>query len=146
MVLKMLENVQQMSIQPVITTTVVAGSCIYTDEYVIYNRLVEWGYQHETVNHSVGEYARDDDGDGFCEIHVNTMEGIWSLLRSWLHPIGGFHRTNYLCTWDSSSLFTTFVVADTLFYPVSSILFCYLLETRYEPSCFVTKKPYSWYN
>jgi len=28
--------------------------------------------------------ARDDDGDGFCEVHVNTMEGFWSLLRSWL--------------------------------------------------------------
>lgn len=23
------------------------------------------------------EYARDDDGDGFCEVHVNTMEGFW---------------------------------------------------------------------
>ena len=31
-----------------------------------------------------GEYARDEDGDGFCEVHVNTMEGFWSLLRSWL--------------------------------------------------------------
>jgi hypothetical protein len=30
--------------------------------------------------------ARDDDGDGFCEVHVNTMEGFWSLLRSWLRP------------------------------------------------------------
>jgi hypothetical protein len=33
-----------------------------------------------------GEYARDEDGDGFCEVHVNTMEGFWSLLRSWLRP------------------------------------------------------------
>src|SRR5215217_7319371 len=30
--------------------------------------------------HARGEYARDEDGDGFCEIHVNTMEGTWSLL------------------------------------------------------------------
>ncbi len=33
--------------------------------------------------------ARDEDGDGFCEIHVNTMEGTWSLLRSWLRPHRG---------------------------------------------------------
>jgi transposase len=33
-----------------------------------------------------GEYARDEDGDGFCEVHVNTIEGFWSLLRSWLRP------------------------------------------------------------
>jgi len=24
--------------------------------------------------------ARDEDGDGFHEIHVNTQEGFWSLL------------------------------------------------------------------
>ena len=36
-----------------------------------------------------GEYARDDDGDGFCEVHVNTLEGFWSLLRSWLRPHRG---------------------------------------------------------
>lgn len=35
---------------------------------------------------SKGEYARDEDGDGFYEIHVNTMEGVWSLRRSWLRP------------------------------------------------------------
>jgi len=35
----------------------------------IYDRLDEWGYGHESVNHAAGEYARDDDGDGFCEVH-----------------------------------------------------------------------------
>jgi hypothetical protein len=29
------------------------------------------------------------DGGGFHEIHVNTMEGSWSLLRSWLRPHRG---------------------------------------------------------
>jgi transposase len=33
---------------------------VYTDEYDIYSRLVEWGYQHKSVNHSAGEYARDE--------------------------------------------------------------------------------------
>ena len=31
-------------------------------------------YCHKTVCHSKGEYARDEDGDGFCEVHSNTME------------------------------------------------------------------------
>jgi transposase-like protein len=26
------------------------------------------------------------DGDGFHQVHVNTIEGFWSLLRSWLRP------------------------------------------------------------
>ena len=33
--------------------------------------------------------ALGEDGDGFCEVHVNTMEGFWSLLRSWLRPHRG---------------------------------------------------------
>ena len=36
--------------------------------------------------------ARDEDGDGFHEVHVNTMEGFWSLLRSWLRPHRGISQ------------------------------------------------------
>ena len=28
-------------------------------------------------------------GDGFCEVHVNTIEGFWSLLRFWPRPHRG---------------------------------------------------------
>jgi len=91
-VIKMLSNVQQKTIKPLIKERVKTGSLIYTDEYNIYARLEEWGYEHKTVNHSQGEYARDEDGDGFHEIHVNTMEGFWSLLRSWLRPHRGISQ------------------------------------------------------
>ncbi|MFI3220261.1 MAG: hypothetical protein QX189_14265 [Methylococcales bacterium] len=40
-----------------------------------YSRLEAWGYSHKTVNHSAGEYARDEDGDGFHEVHVNQYFG-----------------------------------------------------------------------
>jgi transposase len=91
-VIQMLPNVHQSTIQPVIESTVSPGTLIYTDEYDIYSRLQTWGYGHKTVCHSAGEYARDDDGDGFCEVHVNTMEGFWSLLRSWLRPHRGISQ------------------------------------------------------
>ena len=26
--------------------------------------------------HAADEYARDEDSDGFCEVHVNTIEGL----------------------------------------------------------------------
>ncbi len=90
--MRMLANVQQRTIKPIIEQYVAKGSLIYTDEYDIYARLPSWGYAHETVCHSHGEYARDDDGDGFCEVHVNTMEGVWSLLRSWLRPHRGISQ------------------------------------------------------
>ena len=88
-VLSMLANVQQTTIQPIIGATVARDTLVYADEYDIYARLEEWGYGRKTVCHARGEYARDEDGDGFCEVHVNTMEGVWSLLRSWLRPHRG---------------------------------------------------------
>ena len=88
----MLANVQQTTIKPIIEATVAKGALIDTDEYGVYARLLAWGYRHKTVCHGRGEYARDEDGDGFCEIHVNTMEGTGCLLRSWLRPHRGISQ------------------------------------------------------
>lgn len=70
-------NVQSDTIQPLIEYLTDQGATIYTDEYNIYNFLKRVGYQHQTVNHSKGEYARG-------QVHVNTVEGLWSLLRDHL--------------------------------------------------------------
>jgi transposase-like protein len=88
----MLANVQQTTIRPIIEASVAKGALVHTDEYAVYARLQDWGYGHKTVCHARGEYARDDDGDGFCEVHVNTLEGFWSLLRSWLRPHRGISQ------------------------------------------------------
>ncbi len=88
----MLANVQQATIKPIIKAAVTEGTLVHTDEYASYARLQAWGYRHKTVCHARGEYARDEDGDGFCEVHVNTMEGCWSLLRSWLRPRRGISQ------------------------------------------------------
>ena len=79
--LRLLSDVRQRTIEPVITGTVAAGSLVHTDEYALYTRLPAWGYRHKTVCHGRGEYARDEDGDGF-----------WSLLRSWLRPHRGISQ------------------------------------------------------
>ena len=91
-VIRMLADVKQVTIGPLVKKIISPGSVVYTDEYDIYHRLSEWGYTHRTVCHAAGEYARDDDGDGLCEVHVNTMEGFWSLLRSWLRPHRGISQ------------------------------------------------------
>ena len=91
-VLQMLPNVKQATIAPLVKATIMPGTLIYTDEYCIYSRLSQWGYDHKSVCHGKGEYVRDEDGDGFCEVHVNTMEGFWSLLRSWFRPHRGISQ------------------------------------------------------
>ena len=88
-VIRMLADVKQKTIGPLIRKMIAPGTAVFTDEYDIDARLPQWGYIHLTVCHAAGEFARDDDGDGFCEVHVNTLEGFWSLLRSWLRPHRG---------------------------------------------------------
>ncbi len=48
-VLRMLANVQQATIKPIITAAVAPGALVHTDEYSIYARLPAWGYGHKTV-------------------------------------------------------------------------------------------------
>jgi transposase len=99
-VIRMLPGVQQVTIQPVITSAVVSESQFYTDEYEIYNRLPEWGYSHKSVNHFAGEYARDEDVGRFHEIDVTcwkvfghcfaqVMASSWHFARE-IIPVSGF--------------------------------------------------------
>ncbi len=92
LVLRMLANVQQATIKPIIEAAVAKTTLIHTDEYAIYARLPAWGYQHKTVCHGHGEQARDEDGNRFCEVHVNTIGEFWSSLRSWVRPHRGLSQ------------------------------------------------------
>ena len=47
------------------------------------------------MGHAIGEWARDDDGDGVREVRCNTLEGLWTGLRNFLRPFRGVHK-NYL--------------------------------------------------
>jgi transposase-like protein len=42
-VIRLLDNVRQKTIKPLILQTVAAGTLMHTDEYSIYGRLPEWG-------------------------------------------------------------------------------------------------------
>ncbi len=43
-VIKMLANVKQKTIEPFIKDTIESGALVYTDAYSIYARLERWGY------------------------------------------------------------------------------------------------------
>ena len=57
------------------------GSVLYTDEAAAYNEMTE--FEHEAVNHSVGEYV-----DGMA--HTQGIESFWSMLKR-AHK-GTFHK------------------------------------------------------
>ena len=54
-VMRRLENVPHVTIKPLIQATIARGTCVSTDEYEIYSRLAQWGYEHERGCHSRGE-------------------------------------------------------------------------------------------
>jgi transposase len=91
-VIHLLATVKHKTIEPLMKDPMASGTLVYTDEYSMYARLETWGYDHKSVNHGRGECARDEDGDGLCEVHVNTMEGLWALLRRWLRPHRGISQ------------------------------------------------------
>jgi transposase-like protein len=69
-----------------------SGAVVNTDAWVGYRSLPRYGRGHVTVNHEAGEYARDEDGDGIREVHVNTLEGIRTGLRTFLRPFRGVNK------------------------------------------------------
>ncbi len=71
---KVVPNVRKKTLQPIIKANVEEGSAVHTDELKSYTGLQKAGYEHETVNHGAGEYAKNG-----C--HVNTMEGYWARLK-----------------------------------------------------------------
>ncbi len=45
-VINLLANVRQKTIEPFMKDTIIPGTRVYTDEYSIYARLQSWGYDH----------------------------------------------------------------------------------------------------
>src|SRR5438094_1033742 len=67
-------------------------STVFTDELSAYDGLGSGDYQHRRINHSAGVYVLGD-------IHTNTIEGFWSLVK---RGIGGvYHQVSqkYLQTY-----------------------------------------------
>jgi len=69
---KIIKNAQGRHLIPAIRENVEEGSTLYTDSWRAYN-LLQTDYAHDKINHSY-EYVRGD-------IHTNTIEGFWSLVK-----------------------------------------------------------------
>jgi len=63
------------------------AEALYTDDYPAYN-VLDGFCNHETVNHSLGQYARDGD------IHTNTVEAEFSVFRPWMATYRGISKEN----------------------------------------------------
>jgi transposase-like protein len=77
-------DVSAQSLCSTVREYVLPKSTIFTDEYPSYNTVSEGRrYTHHRINHSTGVYVMGN-------IHTNTIEGFWSLVK---RGIGGVYHS-----------------------------------------------------
>jgi len=114
-------------------------------EFDIRAKLLERGYGRETFFRGELEFARGEDGDGFYEAHVNTIECFWSLMsprRSVLQgpPANqtGFFEFAHDVRKRGKAIPGSFLMPsqsrsmDSVIEPISSVYSCNALKYRTE--------------
>jgi transposase-like protein len=79
------KDTKNCSLNPHIKEVVCRGSLICTDGRKGYRRLPRYGYLHQWVDHDAGEYVRGN-------VHTQTLDGFWGLLKTHLDSIGGIRK------------------------------------------------------
>ena len=84
-VAKVTPDVQVKTIYPIIHERILPSSIVYSDTYPIYDKLAtpSNGYDHRRINHAEKVYVMGD-------IHTNSIEGFWSLVK---RGIGGVYHS-----------------------------------------------------
>lgn len=83
-----------LDLQPHVEAFSALGATVNTDEWRGYNRVAGSGRSRVCVCHTPGArvWAKDLDGDGVREVHVNSIEGFWTGLRNFLRPFRGVNK------------------------------------------------------
>lgn len=66
---------------PIVRSTVMQGTTVWSDKWPAYGNLPMIGYRHETVNHSVEFVARNG-------VNTQTIEALWSAVKRRLCQCG----------------------------------------------------------
>ncbi len=84
--LEVIDGVDRKSLHDFIKShTAPETEAIYTDNFPAYNGIADENTRHETVNHSADEWVRGD-------VHTNSVEGVWSLLKRSI--MGSYHKVS----------------------------------------------------
>lgn len=90
---KAIPEVNSQALSGLIKKHVTPGSTVYTDEFAVYNTVrflrnddgIPLQYRHRRIKHSSGVYVKGD-------IHTNTVEGLWSLIKNGIR--GVYHNVS----------------------------------------------------
>lgn len=78
-------NVTANTVRPILKAQIAQNARLMTDEASIYTKVGREFSEHGVVNHSAGEYSRDD-------ITTNTVESSFAILKRGLY--GTFHHVS----------------------------------------------------
>jgi len=108
------DDATKATLHGVVRKHILPGSTVFTDEWAGYSGLGARGYAHRRINHSEQVYVSGD-------VHTNTIEGFWSLVKSGLrgvyHQVGREYLQSYLNEYsfrynrrfDTQPMFTSFI-------------------------------------
>lgn len=81
------------TVLPLVTQHIMPHATVFTDEAPVYKRLKKQGYEHHRINHSAKVYVEGN-------VHTNTIEGFWSLLKNGIrgahHAVGAGYLQSYV--------------------------------------------------
>lgn len=78
-------DVDTKNVHDAIIANVKVGSTLHTDDATVYNGLDGLFFQHDSVNHSAGEYVR-------AGVTTNGIESVWAVLKRGVH--GVYHQVS----------------------------------------------------
>ncbi len=80
-----IESTDAQTVQDVIVQNVEVGTALHTDEAGVYHAMGGLFFEHESVNHSEGEYVRDG-------VTTNSIESVFAVMKRGL--IGVYHHAS----------------------------------------------------
>jgi len=86
-------DVKSDTLRGLIKEHVLPNSVVFTDDFKSYNGIGARGYTHRRINHTEKVYVNG-------EVHTNTIEGFWFLIKSGIrgvyHSVGRHYLQTYL--------------------------------------------------
>jgi transposase len=86
---KAVSQLDMATIEPTVKKRILHGSRVITDEFKSYDSMRHMGYRHDRVRHSDRVYVSGD-------VHVQTIEGFWSLVKRGISGVYHGVGSNYL--------------------------------------------------
>lgn len=90
---KVVPDVKRHTLVPFVNKTVDRNAILYTDEFPTYDHMARIGYTHLRIRHRDKEYVRGN-------IHTNSIEGFWSLVKRGItgvyHSVSPLYLQSYI--------------------------------------------------